>query len=681
LKSLWSDAAATVLVEHYARQGVAEDLALRVYSSRLLGADPALVQHGGGNTSLKTVEADILGQATPVLRVKGSGWDLGDIEPAGLPAVRMAPLLELRRLNSLSDEGMVAAQRAAMLDPSGPNPSVETLLHAWIPHAVVDHSHANAVLALSDQAEGEALCRDLYGERLAVAPYCMPGFSLAQLAAATFEAHPASEGMILLKHGIFSWGADARSAYERMIEFVDMAEQRLARGPMRRLTPVRLPTTLATAAQIAPIVRGALAERLGEGWRPMVLEHRGGDAVLDFAAGADVARYAQAGTVTPDHVIRIKPWPMILPAPEASKLDAFAAETHAAVAAYADRYRAYFERHNARAEPSKTMLDPIPRWVLVPGVGLFGAGRSKGEAIIAADIAQTTVAVITASESMSAFESISEADTFDMEYWSLEQAKLGKSKAKPLTGQVVAVTGGGGAIGAAIARAFAAQGAEVAVLDRDIDMAQAAAAKVKGRAFASDVTDPGQVEAAFEAVALAYGGLDILVSNAGAAFSGRIGEVSDAVMRQSFELNFFAHQSAAQAALRIFRKQNTGGCLLFNASKQAVNPGPDFGPYGLPKAATLALMRQYALDHGAEGVRANAINADRIRSGLLTDAMIKTRSAARGLSEHDYLAGNLLGREVTADDVGQAFVALALSEKTTGAVLTVDGGNIAAAMR
>ena len=677
MKSLWSKADAEAMTAHYAKRGVAGDLALRVYSSHLLGADPALVQHGGGNTSLKTVQADLLGEPVEVLRVKGSGWDLGDIEPEGLPAVRMAQLLALRRLDRLSDEDMVAAQRAAMLDPSGPNPSVETLLHAWIPQAVVDHSHANAVLALTDQPGGEALCRELYGDRLAVAPYCMPGFSLAQLAADAYEAHPGSEGMILLKHGIFTWGPDARTSYERMIEFVDMAEQRLTRAPPRRAAQAALPSALAALAEVAPIVRGAVS-RAGA---PMVLEHRAGAQVLDFVGGTEVGRYARSGVATPDHVIRVKPWPMILPAAEAGALDAFAARAEAETAAYAERYRAYFEANNAAADPKKTMLDPQPRVVLVPGLGLFGLGRSRKEAAIAADIAETTIAVVSAAEAMSRFESISPADTFEMEYWSLEQAKLGKAKPKPLAGQVVAVTGGGGTIGAAIARAFAAQGAEVAVLDRDLDSAKATAARIKGLALACDVTDPAAVARAFDAVAQAYGGLDILASNAGAALSGRIGEVSDQIMRASFELNFFAHQSVAQAALRIFRKQKTGGVLLFNASKQAINPGPDFGPYGLPKAATLALMRQYAVDHGTEGVRSNAVNADRIRSGLLTDEMVKTRSAARGLSEHAYMAGNLLGREVTADDVAQAFVDLALAQATTGAVLTVDGGNIAAALR
>lgn len=677
MKSLWTQADAEAMIARYAQRGVAEDLALRVYSSRLLGADPALVQHGGGNTSLKTIEADMLSQPVEVLRVKGSGWDLGDIEPQGLPAVRMAPLLALRRLNSLSDEGMVAAQRTAMLDPSGPNPSVETLLHAWVPQAVVDHSHANAVLALTDQPDGEALCRELYGDRLAIAPYCMPGFALAQLAAATYEAHPHSEGMILLKHGIFSWGPDARTAYERMIEFVDMAEQRIARAPARTRARAALPSACAAASDVAPIIRGALSR----GFAPMVLDHRAGPEMLEFVGGEDLTRYSQGGVATPDHVIRIKPWPLVLPPAAAQGLDGFTQATQAAVDAYAERYRAYFERHNASADPKKAMLDPMPRVVMVPGLGLFGAGRSRKDAVIAADIAETTVRVTGAAETMSAFESISQADTFEMEYWSLEQAKLGKDKPKALAGRVVAVTGGGGTIGAAIARAFAAQGAEVAVLDLDEADAKAGAAKFKGLALACDVTDPAQVAAAFEVIAAAYGGLDILVSNAGAALTGRIGEVSDDILRRSFELNFFAHQSVAQAAVRIFRKQAMGGCLLFNASKQAINPGPNFGPYGLPKAATLALMRQYAVDHGAEGVRSNAVNADRIRSGLLTDEMVKARSAARGVSEHDYMTGNLLGREVTAEDVAQAFVDLALATKTTGAVLTVDGGNIAAALR
>ena len=593
----------------------------------------------------------------------------------------MEALLALRRLETLSDEDMVEAQRTALMASASPNPSVETLLHAWIPPKFVDHTHANAVLALTDQEDGEAICKALYGDRLAVAPYVMPGFSLAHQVAQVFEAHPRAEGVVLLRHGIFTWGDTARQSYERMIDFVSMAEQRLTSAPGRRLAQVDLPPP-ARVADVAPIIRGALAASGNDGQAVrMVLDFRGGDVARRFAGGQQLMRYSQQGPVTPDHVIRIKPWPLLVPPPADGDLDSFAGAVRQVVADYGAKYAAYFERHNAGAAPRKVMLDPVPRWVVVPGLGLFGVGASRGAAQIAADIAETTAEVILDAESMGDFRSIPEADIFDLEYWSLEQAKLGKGKEKSLARRIVAVTGGGGAIGAAIARAFAAEGAEVAVLDRDLASAETVARSVKGLAIGCDVTQAEQVKAAFDRIAETYGGVDILVSNAGAAFTGRIGEVSDAVLRQSFELNFFAHQYAAQAAVAVMRRQQTGGMLLFNASKQAVNPGPDFGPYGLPKAATIALARQYAVEYGAEGIRSNVVNADRIRSGLLTEAMVAARSKARGVSEKDYMAGNLLGVEVTADDVGKAFVALALSEKTTAAVLTVDGGNVAAAMR
>jgi NAD(P)-dependent dehydrogenase (short-subunit alcohol dehydrogenase family) len=329
------------------------------------------------------------------------------------------------------------------------------------------------------------------------------------------------------------------------------------------------------------------------------------------------------------------------------------------------------------------MLDPLPRVALVPGLGLIGLGRTKKDARIAADLAEAAVESITDAEAIGRFESISEADMFDVEYWPLEQAKLGAARDLPLTGQIAVVTGAAGAIGAATARALAAAGAEVALLDLDEAAAGAVANAIGGAAIAvrCDVTDADSVGAAFDRVVESFGGVDIVVSNAGAAWQGRIGEVEESVLRQSFELNFYGHQRVAQRAVRIMRLQGTGGCLLFNASKQAVNPGPNFGPYGLPKAATLFLARQYALDYGADGIRANVVNADRVRSGLLTEDMVATRAKARGLSEKDYMSGNLLGREVTAEDVAQAFLAQALALKTTADVTTVDGGNIAAALR
>jgi len=530
---------------------------------------------------------------------------------------------------------------------------------------------------LCDRPDGMALCRKVYGSRAAIVPYVMPGFALAREAKEVFDAHPQCEGLILHKHGIFTFGANAREAYDRMIDLVGLAERALRGMRQRRAFAVKLPKILATATDIAPVLRGFVSKP----GQHFVLAHRANDQVLAYVNGRELARYSRQGPVTPDHVIRTKPYPLILPTPDASSLDAFAGKTRRAVQRYQADYRRYFARHNARAAPKKRPLDAMPRVILVPGVGLFGVGATAKDANIAADIAETTISVISNAEKGGRFESISERDQFEIEYWSLEQAKLAGRKPQPLQGQVVVVTGGAGTIGLATAVAFRARGAEVALFDLHAPRAKLAAKPLNALGVGCNVTDPRSVAAAFDAVIATHGGVDIVVSNAGAAWQGRIGDVDDATLRKSFELNFFAHQYVAQAAVQVMRRQRSGGVLLFNVSKQAINPGPDFGPYGLPKAATLALMRQYAVDHGGDGITSNAVNADRIRSGLLTDALIKKRARARGLSEHDYLAGNLLGREVLAEDVAEAFVSLALAGKTTGAVLTVDGGNIAAAPR
>src|SRR5262245_15367549 len=682
--SRWNDAEARQAVAGYAAKGVSEDVALRTYSTRLLGSDPLLVLHGGGNTSVKTHLQDLLGETHEVLCVKGSGWDMGSIEPAGLPAVKLEPLRRLRRLEQLSDEDMVNFQRTHLIDAAAPNPSVETLLHAFLPAKFIDHTHAAAVLSLIDQPNGRALAEEVYNGSMGFVPYVIPGFELAKLAAQVFEAKPDVEGLILDKHGIFTFAPSAREAYERMIAMVSRAEARLARGRRNVFAAAALPAAPANLAEVAPIIRGAVAVRARDSRaepKRFVLAFRDGHEVANFVNGADLADYGQRGVVTPDHVIRTKNRPLIVPAPRAGELAAFQVALGQAVASYVASYEAMFARENARVGGSKSKLDPMPRVVLVPGLGLFGVGATAKDAAIAADLAENAIGVITDAEAIGRFEPLPEADLFDVEYWSLEQAKLKTATTKAFTGQVAVITGGAGGIGAAAAKAFAAEGAAVAVLDLAGDAAAAVARQVKGLGLACDVTDPKAVRAAFASIVENFGGVDILVSNAGAAWQGRIGEVADQVLRQSFELNFFAHQAVAQAAVAIMLKQATGGTLLFNVSKQAVNPGLNFGPYGLPKAATLALVRQYALDYGKHGIRANGVNADRIRSGLLTDAMIATRAKARGVSEAEYMGGNLLQREVTAEDVAQAFVALAKARSSTGQIESVDGGNIAAALR
>jgi rhamnulose-1-phosphate aldolase/alcohol dehydrogenase len=685
MKSRWNDAEAQDFVDRYVKLGVGRDLALRTYTTRLLGSDPRLVLHGGGNTSVKTTAKDQLGEDVDVLCVKGSGWDMGNIEPQGLPAVRLAELRRLRRLNTLSDEDMVNFQRINLLDSTAPNPSVETLLHAFLPHKFIDHTHSTAVLALTDQPDGESVAREIYGKRVAYVPYFIPGFTLAKAVADVFDANPDVEGLVLPRHGIFTFAEDAKTAYEKMIAFVTLAEERL-RQSRKPLKPSALPAHIARVAEIAPILRGAIAlerDAMAGTVKRQILCFRSSPAILDYVNGAELARYSQQGVVTPDHTIRTKNWPLIVPAPDAHKLDAWAKAVHDAVDTFVAHYHAYFARNNERSEPKKKELDPLPRVILVPGVGLFGIGATAKDAAIAADIAENTVEVIADAEAIGEYRCISENDMFEVEYWSLEQAKLGKSNEKSLSRQVCVITGGGSGIGAATAKAMAAEGAEIAILDRDHDAAVKAAKAVHKHALAiqCDVTDAASVRAAFDKVVEAFGGVDIVVSNAGAAWQGNIGTVEDEVLRKSFELNFFAHQSVAQNAVRVMRAQGTYGCLLFNTSKQAVNPGKDFGPYGLPKAATLFLVRQYALDHGKDGIRANAVNADRVRTGLLTDDMVSARSKARGVSEDQYMSGNLLGREVYAKEVAEAFVYLAHAEKTTAAVITVDGGNIEAALR
>ena len=682
----WSDSEAQRFVQEYEARGVDRDLALGVYSTRLLGQNPRLVLHGGGNTSVKLTMKDLLGEDTEVLCVKGSGWDMAQIEPEGLPAVRLQPLLKLRSVEKMSDEDMVNFERSNLLDSTSPTPSVETLTHAFLPHKFVNHTHSIAILSLTNQPDGEELCQDLYGDNMGIVRYVMPGFALGHEAYSAFEDNTNVQGLILLKHGIFTFADTAREAYDSMIEAVTLAEERLKQGHQKVFTPASIPKEVPSVARVAPIIRGAcaIADEADAGdYKRFVLDFRTSSEVLSYVNGEDLARYSQQGVATPDHSIRTKNWPLIVPAPAEGELEAFKSTVGEAVTRFVDRYHSYFKRFNSRSPAPKTELDPMPRVVLVPGIGLFGVGRQHRDARIAADIAESTIETIKNAEAIGRYDSIAEADMFDVEYWSLEQAKLGSSPTPPFAGHVVVVTGGGGVIGAAIAAAFRRMGAEIAVLDIDESAARRVSDKVGGGAVAigCDVTDHASVRTAFDKVCETFGGVDIVVSNAGAAWQGKIGEVQDHVLRESFELNFFAHQTVAQNAVRVMRAQGTGGVLLFNVSKQAVNPGPDFGPYGLPKAATLFLVRQYALDHGAEGIRANAVNADRIRSGLLDSDMIASRASSRGVSEKQYMSGNILGREVTAEDVAQAFVHQALQMKTTADVTTVDGGNIAATLR
>ena len=487
---------------------------------------------------------------------------------------------------------------------------------------------------------------------------------------------------MLYKHGVFTFGESAEESYERMIELVDRAEQQIGKHKIKTFASREIPDNIASSSLVAPIIRGACAGR-DDKFR-LIAEFRNSEQIQQWVNGVDVADYATRGVITPDHIIRTKNKPLICPMPIADCLDEFADEVGAAVTRYVDEYDSYFVANNKNSNPPKTQLDPYPRVVLVPGVGLFAFGKSKAAASIAADLAEISVGTIANTERIGRYEALPDSDLFDMEYWSLEQAKLGKSKPKLLAGQVVVITGGAGTIGRATAQLFAEHGAEVALLDIDSVAVKRVALEVGVLGLSCDVNDTEQVQQAFDQICCTFGGLDILVSNAGGAaesWQAAAAELDETALRESFDLNFFSHQRMAQQAVRVMRAQGTGGILLFNASKQAVNPGENFGAYGLPKAATLFLSRQYALENGRYGIRSNAVNADRIRSGLLTDKMLSARSSARGVTQGEYLAGNLLGLEVEAVDVAQAFLQQVLLDKTTANVTTVDGGNISAALR
>lgn len=687
MKSRWQDRGAKAFLKTYAAWG--EDLALRTYSARLIGQDRSLVLHGGGNTSVKTTLRTMTNESVKVLCVKGSGWDLATIEPPGHPAVRLSALEGLRPLKQLSDEEMVNQLRINMLDSGGPNPSVETLLHAFLPHQYIDHTHADAVLSLIDQSEAETIVQDWVEGRLGIVPYIMPGFTLAKLASEIFEKNPEVEGLVLLQHGLFTFGATAQESYERMIRWVDSAEKRLARAKPLALSPLfkgPRPNRSEVAA-VANILRGEIqGRRDGEKQEdPLVrriVRHRSHPSILRFVNSKECGALSQQGPATPDHVIRTKPKPLLLPVLSLKDESVFQKTLRARLEKFKKAYQRYFVTQCKRKGVTKKPLDPLPRVILVPGMGLFAAAEDAKAADIALDIYETTIGIIDKASCVGRYQSLPDSDIFDMEYWSLEQAKLGKAEEKPFSRKIVWISGAGSGIGRSTAQAFATLGAHLFITDRD-EKALEETVKVLGlkqrvASAVCDVADDRQVRAAFESCSVTFGGVDIVISNAGVAPTADMANCPDELLRKSFEINFFAHQNVAKAAVAIFRKQRLGGALLFNASKSAFNPGPGFGPYTLPKAGVIALMKQYAVELGSEGIRCNAVNADRVRTALFAKGLLEKRAQARGLTVEQYVSGNLLGEETYPEDVASAFVWLAQARKTTGAVIPVDGGNAAA---
>ncbi|MBI4791461.1 MAG: bifunctional aldolase/short-chain dehydrogenase [Deltaproteobacteria bacterium] len=668
------------------------NLCLRVYTSRLIGSEAGLVLHGGGNTSVKCRVADILGEEKEIIFVKGSGWDLGAIEPQGFPGLDLAYLRKLRQLDRLSDEEMVNQFRTHLVNAASPDPSIETLVHAFLPHAFIDHTHADAIVTLTNRDNCESLLREVLGDGIGILPFIMPGFPLARAMAELYEQNPAMDCIILRNHGIFTLADDAQTAYDRMIHYVSLAEQFLAGRPAGTAPAPAAPGP--DGDIILPLLRGAMSFP-ANGLHTFHLHVRDNEKILAALARPDAADLLVSGVLTPDHVIRTKNYPLFLDFAGDTGEEEYGRRIAAAFAAYEQRYNDYFARQTGENKERKTRLDPRPRVMLVRGLGLVTAGPTPKDAMIAADIAEHTIAAKILGAAIGPYRELDETAIFAMEYWSLEQAKLGKGKRPPLAGKIALVTGGGGAIACGIGRQLLAAGARVFLTDineqrlgqvRDLLAAKYGAAMVT--ALPMDVTDSRSVRACFSRLIREAGGLDILVPNAVVAHVARLAELDEKTFSQVLDVNLMGVFQVIKAAAPIFARQATGGNIIINSSKNVFAPGEAFGAYSASKAGAHQLGKIAALELAPLKVRVNMINADAIFddagvSSGLWDVVGPDRMKARqldpaGLKEY-YRQRNLLKTEVLADHVGNAVVFFAADlTPTTGATLPVDGGIMAA---
>ena len=656
MKSLWND------IEAASFQG---DLAQRVYTSRLLGRDRSLVLHGGGNTSVKIQMPNLVGDVEEILHVKGSGWDLEFIEEAGFSPVRMAHLLKLASLHTLSDPQMVNELVTQMTRAAAPAPSVETILHALLPHKFVDHTHSDAVLSVTNTADGARRIAEIYGDTVVVIPYVMPGFDLARLCAQLLPKHsgPATIGMVLLKHGIFSFGATARESYERMIRLVDQAERYLE-GNHAWSLPASSPVSSGVPTLELARLRLDVSRAAGT---PMILQSHTDVAsaarASAFATRADVNVISQQGPATPDHAIRTKRTPMV----------------GRDVPAFVRAYQAYFAAHAPHAKEHKSILDAAPRAVLDPMLGLCTVGRSVKDAAIVADLYRHTMDVIERATLLGGWHALPSRDIFDVEYWDLEQAKLKKSgKPAVYAGEIALVTGAASGIGKACVEALLARGAAVVGLDLQANIS-GLYARADFLGIQCDVTSGDAIAAALDSTVRRFGGLDMLVLNAGVFPGGTaIAALDDAQWRDVMRVNLDANLTLLRMAHPLLKLAPQGGRVTVIGSKNVPAPGHSAGAYSASKAALTQLARVAALEWGADQIRVNTLHPDAVfDTGLWTAEVLAARAAHYGLSVEQYKKRNVLKTEVTSRDVAALAVEMLgpLFAKTTGAQLPVDGGN------
>ena len=695
MQDRWSDDEACRFVAEYAPQW-GEDLALRTYSSRLLGAEERLVLHGGGNTSVKSYATSVLGEQIPALYIKASGYNLADISPDGHSGVDLEFLKRLRVLQELSDVLMADQCRAHLFNPHAATPSLETLAHAFLPPKFIDHTHANAILALTNQTDGEKHVRQALGDSVLILDYVRAGFELAKAAAEAYESRPGSKAMVWMRHGLVTWGATAHESYQATIELVTRAEQYLAERATRPLVvQVSTPPSLAEQrlASVAPLVRGLLAVPSGDldrPWRRVIVQSLIDRETLDFVDSDRGKQIALTSPLTSDHLIRTKALPLWLDEPAYADPSKLRRQLSTALQDYATAYKAYVERYSARMPREIRAFDPSPRVLLLPGLGAISAGNDVHAAKVACDITAHTLAVKARVAAMGTYQGLSESDLFDMEYQSFQYAKLGKSDELPLGREVGVITGAAGAIGSAIAEGLLKSGCHVAVSDLAGPPFEELAADLK-RSFGDrvlavplDVTDAASVTRGFEAVIKMWGGVDLVVINAGRALVSSLEDMKLEGFRQLDRVNTEGALLMLSEAGRHFRYQGTGGDIVLVSTKNVFAPGASFGAYSATKAAAHQLARIASLEMAEIGVRVNMVSPDAVfshgtrKSGLWAEVG-PDRMRARGLDEKGleeyYQKRNLLKVRVTAEHVARAVLFFATRQTpTTGATLPVDGG-------
>ena len=679
MRSRWNDAEASQL----------NGLDVLVYASRLVGAETSLVIWGGGNTSIKTRERDHRGREIPVLRVKGSGSDLKSVQRKDFPGVRMDDITALLARDEMSDEDMVSYLAHALQEPGGVRPSIETLLHGFLEAPAIVHTHADAVVSLTNNDRAHDVIEGVYGKDVIALAYRRPGFKISRDVADAIAARPDARALLLERHGTITWGATVREAYEATIELITRAEDAIAEKKKGRRVfgggrvPVLEPPARRRAAlAVAPRLRGVLSRG-----KRVLVSFDDSPEVTEFVSSVDAGRVSQIGPATPDHTIYAKRLPCYVDAAGGEDPDAMFGAIERSIDGFVTGYTRYFDENKFQGAQ---LLDPLPRVVLVPGLGMFTAGKDRRTAGIVNDIDHHTIGVLGSAEAFGRYVSLSAKDAFDVEYWPLELYKLTLAPPeKELARRIVMITGGGSGIGRAVARRLAAEGAHVVVGDLDGASARKTADEIvagvgAGRAIGleMDVTREASVRAAFEEAVLAYGGLDVLVSNAGIAHSAPVARMELADWERSFAVNSTGHFLVAREAMRVLIAQGLGGALVFVATKNVMSPGKDFAAYSAAKAAEAQLAKVLALEGAPHGIRSNIVNPDAVfqDSKLWSEEIRRERAAAQGIAvdklEDFYRKRNLLGVGILPDDVAEAvlFLASDRSAKTTGCTLTVDGG-------